>query len=495
MRGVVTLPDISRFTTVSAECWHSLGARLREIGLTGDAVECVAEIGEGLPPAMRAPLRDWHLSRTPGPAARSLQLFVFGGSVSLSEAGEVLGKGLLSAFCEAGLLATDGDRQVGSPFHLSVANGQYIFSDHLEHGGGAVMGPSENTALLCRAASAGKRLGRVLDLGCGAGTVALVLARHAEAVIATDINPRALQMARLNTAINGVANVEFREGDAFAPVAGERFDLIACQPPFVPKPPHAAPAAYLFGGTRGDETALRVVSGICEHLAPRGRAVIVAAWPHSDDCPVEARIAAVLPAGCARVLHLRLPDMDTDYQAAMYAAAEAQDDEFRAAVDRWRDHFEAQGIRSVQTVCTAIQRDARVPAWNAALDVPADCCEAITGAAIDRLIAARDLRARGRAALLAARLRIPRGAVCVKEYPLDDGAKPKYVLRLPDDALAPPVEIGEDTLLLMSLISRQQTVRAAIGRFAAARGMSFDTTLDQALPAIEGLLLAGAMAP
>ena len=512
MGGNMILPDLSRFAGVSDEAWRSLGLRLREIGLTGEAVDRVADIGEGLPPALREPLRDWHLGRMQGPAAYAMRLFVFAGTISASEASETLEDSiplpdrsrdregadvpLLSMLFGAGLLVENEDRSVTSPFHLSIASGLYLFSDHLEHGGEAVMGPSENTALLCRAAYAGRHVGRVLDLGCGAGTVALLLARHAANVIASDINPRALTLARINAAVNGIPNVEFREGDGFAPLAGESFELIACQPPFVPRPPDAGPAPYLFGGTRGDEIALRVLSGVGAHLTPQGRAVMVAAWPERDDCPMEARIAAALPAGDVRALHLRLPATDVDYQCAMYAAAEAPcGDLFRAAVRKWRDHFEQQGIRSTCTICTAIQRDPHVPAWNATLDVSADSVGAITGAAIDRCITSRDLLSTGRDALLAAKLHLPRGAVCAKEYKLDDGERPKYVLRLPESTLAPPVEVAEDSLLLMSLLSQESTVRAAVERFAAVRRMPLEETLRQVLPAIEGLLLAGAIAP
>ena len=84
--------------------------------------------------------------------------------------------------------------------------------------------------------------GSVLDLGTGCGVVALMLA-HALArfdvqrIVATDISERALSFARANARLNGLHGaIEFRQGDLFAPVAGERFDLIASNPPFVITP-------------------------------------------------------------------------------------------------------------------------------------------------------------------------------------------------------------------------------------------------------------------
>lgn len=62
----------------------------------------------------------------------------------------------------------------------------------------------------------------------------------------TDINPRAITLARLNAAINGIRNVEFRLGDGFAPVAGETLDLIV-SPTMATEVPH---------GRVGDEPEL-----------------------------------------------------------------------------------------------------------------------------------------------------------------------------------------------------------------------------------------------
>lgn len=76
----------------------------------------------------------------------------------------------------------------------------------------------------------------VLDVGTGCGSLALVASRFARAVTATDINPRALEFARVNAALNGIANVQTCIGDRFGPVEGKKFDLIACNPPFFLKP-------------------------------------------------------------------------------------------------------------------------------------------------------------------------------------------------------------------------------------------------------------------
>jgi len=87
---------------------------------------------------------------------------------------------------------------------------------------------------------------RIADLGTGSGAIALALARERPRcqVVATDVSGAALAVARDNAARLGVTNVDFRLGPWLAPLAGERFRLIASNPPYVhPDDPHL---------TRGD---------------------------------------------------------------------------------------------------------------------------------------------------------------------------------------------------------------------------------------------------
>src|SRR5699024_2883497 len=76
---------------------------------------------------------------------------------------------------------------------------------------------------------------RVLDLGTGSGAIALALAseRPRARVIATDASAAALAVARVNARENKLANVEFAQGDWYAPVVGRRFALIASNPPYI----------------------------------------------------------------------------------------------------------------------------------------------------------------------------------------------------------------------------------------------------------------------
>lgn len=76
----------------------------------------------------------------------------------------------------------------------------------------------------------------LLDLGTGSGAIALALAKERPHCVltATDISNSALAVARDNAAVLGIRNVEFLQGDWFAPVAGRRYSLIVSNPPYVP---------------------------------------------------------------------------------------------------------------------------------------------------------------------------------------------------------------------------------------------------------------------
>lgn len=119
---------------------------------------------------------------------------------------------------------------------------------------------------------------RVMELGCGAGVAAVLAARAGCSVVATDVVPEAVECARENAALNGVADrVLVRLGDCYDPVAGLTFDLICTNPPQMPTPPERdredPVAAADNGGIDGWEVLDRVVQGAPRRLASGGRLI------------------------------------------------------------------------------------------------------------------------------------------------------------------------------------------------------------------------------
>jgi release factor glutamine methyltransferase len=136
-----------------------------------------------------------------------------------------------------------------------------------------VQPPKAGSLLFCRHLHprAGERM---LEIGAGLGLAAVLAARAGASVVATDVVPDAVEAIRLNAALNGVT-IDARVGDCYAPVAGERFDLVCSNPPQMPTPPGRervdAAAAADNGGIDGWEILDRVISGAPAHLRPGGR--------------------------------------------------------------------------------------------------------------------------------------------------------------------------------------------------------------------------------
>lgn len=123
---------------------------------------------------------------------------------------------------------------------------------------------------------------RVADLGTGSGAIAIALARERPRarVLATDISTRALALARCNAGAlgPGASRVEFRHGDWWEALAGECFDLVASNPPYIAEDdPHLArgdlrfePRAALASGPEGLDAIRAIIDGASAHLRPGG---------------------------------------------------------------------------------------------------------------------------------------------------------------------------------------------------------------------------------
>ncbi len=125
---------------------------------------------------------------------------------------------------------------------------------------------------------------RALDVGTGCGIQALRARRDVAEVVATDVSEGALRFTRLNALLNGVPAISTRRGSLFEPVAGEQFDRVVSNPPFVITPRVAGVPAYEYrdGGMQGDDLVAAFVAGVGEHLAPGGVAQLLGNWESRD---------------------------------------------------------------------------------------------------------------------------------------------------------------------------------------------------------------------
>lgn len=130
----------------------------------------------------------------------------------------------------------------------------------------------------------------VLDMGTGAGIGAVAAASRAARVVAVDVNPMAVRCARINALLNQVDHrVEVREGDLFAPVGGEPFDVVLFNPPYLPGEARD-PLERAF---RGGDVVERFARELPARLTPTGVAYVLL----STEANTEAALAAFRTAG------------------------------------------------------------------------------------------------------------------------------------------------------------------------------------------------------
>ncbi|MEQ4204046.1 methyltransferase [Actinopolymorpha sp. B9G3] len=214
-------------------------------------------------------------------------------------------------------------------------------------------------------------VGRALDLGTGCGIQALHLASHVGRIVATDVNPRALAMARLSAGLAGIsvadphgggerdeepAQLEFRHGNLFEPVDGERFDLIVSNPPFVISP--RGGLVYRDSGLAGDEVCRRIVAEAPRYLAEGGVCQILASWMHVREEDWRERLLSWLRTGCdAWVVQREVTDPAEYVELWLKDAGGHGAPGYRERYDEWLAWFEAQNVEAIGYGWITLQRE------------------------------------------------------------------------------------------------------------------------------------------
>ena len=284
-----------------------------------------------------------------------LRLFLLGVPVTRTRLDELVGTQLQRCLMGAGLLVQDAEVVHGAA-RLVPHDELLIASDHAgaaEAHADHVPGVHRPSVALAHLTVRGEGE-RALDLCTGNGIQAILLAAHAERVVATDVNVRALAYAAFNAALNGVANIETRPGSFFEPVEGEQFDLVVANPPYVVSPE----SAYLFrdGGMSGDAISEHVVRATPAALAPGAFASVLIAWALDPDDPAERPRSWLDGSGCdAFLLHTSTDDpieTATVWNRDLLDRPKA----YAEALDRWLAYYRELGIEHLGYACLVLRK-------------------------------------------------------------------------------------------------------------------------------------------
>ena len=192
----------------------------------------------------------------------------------------------------AALHALTRRRLAGEP--LQYLLGEWEFYGLPFRVGPGVLIPRQDTEALCEAALAflrGKPSPRVLDLCAGSGAIGLSLAKlcpQAKVTLA-DVSADACAVMGKNRRRLGV-EAEIVQGDLFAPTAGRRFDLIACNPPYIrageldslQAEVQREPRLALDGGADGLDVYRRIAATYKDHLADGGALFLEIGWDEAE---------------------------------------------------------------------------------------------------------------------------------------------------------------------------------------------------------------------
>lgn len=189
-----------------------------------------------------------------------------------------------------------------------------------------------------------KPVDSALDLGCGCGVLAILVADHARTVIATDINPRALEFTAMNAHLNGFTNIQTKQGSYFEPVRGQRFDLILANMPYVISPQNR----YLYRdmvSTNGSDS-IDLLKLIPNHLRMNGFAQINLSWTYSvGQKPWQPVMDAIRKTGLDGILFLAA-DFTPERYADFWLSTEDTSVE-KEIVSEWESWFRSKGMEHI----------------------------------------------------------------------------------------------------------------------------------------------------
>ncbi len=477
-----------------------------DAGFTADGLltmlgaSAYAALGRGEHVPARRALQDRH-----GAEAELARLFVLGDAAERSDVARHLPLDDLLALGLVGGGATLRALVDVRPYGESDTD-WYVVSDHGPDSAGHdvgevavdhVLGVGGASLTLARLTPR-VQVDRALDLGTGCGVQALHLGRHAGTVVATDRNRRALRLAAVTAALSG-QEWDLREGSMFEPVAGETFDLVVSNPPFVISPGHRY--TYRDAGLPADDLGRLLVTQAPGRLSDGGTAVILANWLHLRGQDWRERVASwVATTGCDAWIAEREVQDPAEYVGLWLRDAGGRSDDAEASAEHdrryaeWLDELRAMDAEGIGFGWVVLHKGGTYGAQGPRIEDAVHAPRQPRGDEVAALVAARAGWARWDAfALLGARPSRAPGLRLVEEERADAagrlGSMPSRVGLV--DGWRPDVVLDSVGLHLVRQLDGDTSLADAVGSAAAAYDLDPDDVLPGALLAVRGLVEDG----
>lgn len=334
--------------------------------------------------------------RTDSPYNILVRLFWLGRAVPESSLHRELASLDIEELVGIGLLnSNDGMIQSAAklaPYHDLLLVSDFAPEIHRELPADHVLGVGA-ASLTLASLTVRRRVKTALDIGTGAGIQAFLAIGHADHVIGTDTNPRALNFARFNAKLNGIDGIEWREGSFYEPVAEQQFELLVSNPPYVISPE----SRFIFRDTNlpGDAVSEKVVRGAGQRLSEGGFACILFNWHHQDEMDWDSRPQSWMSnTGCDGWLICFKSADPLTYAADWLRTGVGQNSpDYGRYLDEWMAYYKKMHIGRISAGGMIMRRRSQQANWFRAHAIDKGRCTGCSGAQIERIFAAEDLLA------------------------------------------------------------------------------------------------------
>jgi len=324
----------------------------------------------------------------------------------------------------------------------------------------------------------------MLDLGCGCGIHALFAARHSGKVIATDISPAATRYTTFNAWLNDIDNVECIVGDMFEPVAGQTFDLIVTNPPFVLGPDNSF--VYRDSQLELDELCRQLVSNAPDFLNINGHLQMLCETVEFEGDSWHERMNSWFAGTQCDAWILHSPPLHPLHYVSQRAADLSGGDlQEVTRFDHWVDYFETRNIIAIHPVMVAMRRrDGNN--WLHVHDMSGDV-DKEAGEAVSKSIAACDLleRCSDDDVLLGTTFAISSDIALEQKFLRQDGLwQPQSSVISMMSGLPMDAEVDMPILAFLNQIDGKKSLRMALQAFSAAVGADISKLTADLLPIV-----------
>ena len=271
-------------------------------------------------------------------------LLLEGRALQQEASAALLPPGLAGLLAEFELLEQSADG-MRCPLALYPAEKLYVLSDRVSDASDSVYPAIEGNSRRFMDVIPRDKCDAFLDLCTGSGIAALVAARDfTTQAFACDLGARAAKFADFNRRLNGLTNLEVKQGNLYEPFTGRKFDCIVSHPPHVPvlKPKNL----FSDGGDDGEQVGKQIVQSLPQYLEPGGEFCLLSMGLDTKDAPFEQRARNWLG------------DANQEFDIAFVARKSVEPSEFITAsvmrgaaaledVDRWKDLFRRRGATAL----------------------------------------------------------------------------------------------------------------------------------------------------